>query len=417
MYIYVPRVGVRRSKMKYLILVCDGMADYPIDELGGLTPMEKADKPFMDKLAKVSVCGTVSNVPEGMVPESDTANIAIMSYDPKIYSKGRSPLEAVSMGLHMNDNDTAYRCNLVTLSEEDCDYDDRTIIDHSADEITTAEADVLIKALEEHFGRDGMHFYTGVSYRHCMILENGIEKYDFMRPHDILTQRIGEYMPKDKDGEMFYKIMRKSYDILENHPINVKRRERGLKPANSAWFWSPGRKPALPNFKEKWGLDATVISAVDLIKGIGLCAGMESIDVEGATGNVHTNYTGKANAAIDAYKRGKDLVYIHVEAPDECGHRAELDNKIISVEKIDKLILEPVYNHLKSSGDDFTILILPDHPTPICRRTHTMEPVPFVLYSSDKASAGIDMYSEKNCAATGNYIADGYTLLDTVIRK
>lgn len=403
--------------MKYLILVCDGMADYPIDELGGLTPMEKADKPFMDKLAKVSVCGTVSNVPEGMVPESDTANIAIMSYDPKIYSKGRSPLEAVSMGLHMNDNDTAYRCNLVTLSEEDCDYDDRTIIDHSADEITTAEADVLIKALEEHFGRDGMHFYTGVSYRHCMILENGIEKYDFMRPHDILTQRIGEYMPKDKDGEMFYKIMRESYDILENHPINVKRRERGLKPANSAWFWSPGRKPALPNFKEKWGLDATVISAVDLIKGIGLCAGMESIDVEGATGNVHTNYTGKANAAIDAYKRGKDLVYIHVEAPDECGHRAELDNKIISVEKIDKLILEPVYNHLKSSGDDFTILILPDHPTPICRRTHTMEPVPFVLYSSDKASAGIDMYSEKNCAATGNYIADGYTLLDTVIRK
>ena len=403
--------------MKYLILVCDGMADYPIDELGGLTPMEKADKPFMDRLAKVSVCGTVSNVPEGMVPESDTANIAIMSYDPKIYSKGRSPLEAVSMGLHMNDNDTAYRCNLVTLSEEDCDYDDRTIIDHSADEITTAEADILIKALEAHFGRDGMHFYTGVSYRHCMILENGIEKYDFMRPHDILTQRIGGYMPKDKDGEMFYKIMRESYDILENHPVNVSRRERGLKPANSAWFWSPGRKPALPNFKEKWGLDATVISAVDLIKGIGLCAGMESVDVEGATGNVHTNYTGKANAAIDAYKRGKDLVYIHVEAPDECGHRAELENKILSVEKIDKLILEPVFDHLKSSGEDFTVLILPDHPTPICRRTHTMEPVPFVLYSSDKTNAGIDKYSEKNCAATGYYVADGYTLLDTVIRK
>ncbi len=403
--------------MKYLILVCDGMADYPIEELGGMTPMEKANKPFMDKLAKISVCGSVSNVPDGMVPESDTANIAIMSYDPKIYSKGRSPLEALSMGLHMDDDDTAYRCNVVTLSEEDCDYDDRTIIDHSADEITTAEADELIKALEDHFGREGLHFYTGVSYRHCMILKNGIEKYDFTRPHDILTQKIGQYMPKDKDGEMFYKMMRESYDILENHPVNVARRERGLKPANSAWFWSPGRRPSLPIFKEKWGLDASVISAVDLIKGIGLCAGMESIDVEGATGNVHTNYTGKANAAIDAFKRGRDLVYLHVEAPDECGHRAELENKILSVEKIDKLILEPIYNYLESSGEEFSILVLPDHPTPISRRTHTMEPVPFFIYSSDKKINGIDTYSEKNCSLAGLYIADGYKLLDTFIRK
>ncbi|MBQ7822037.1 MAG: cofactor-independent phosphoglycerate mutase [Clostridia bacterium] len=403
--------------MKYLILVCDGMADYPIEELGGLTPMEKADKPFMDKLAKVSICGTVSNVPDGMVPESDTANIAIMSYDPKIYSKGRSPLEAVSMGLHMDDDDTAYRCNLVTISEEDCDYDERTMLDHSADEITTAEADELIKALEAHFGKDGLHFYTGVSYRHCMIVKNGIEKYNFMRPHDILTQKITNYLPKDKDGEMFYKMMRESYDILEDHPVNVARRERGLRPANSAWFWSPGRRPSLPVFKEKWGLDATVISAVDLIKGIGLCAGMESVDVDGATGNVHTNYTGKANAAIDAYKRGRDLVYLHVEAPDECGHRAELDNKILSVEKIDKLILEPVYNYLAESKEEFSILVLPDHPTPICKRTHTMEPVPFFIYSSDKKSDGVEMYSEKNCESAGNYIPDGYRLLESFIRK
>lgn len=403
--------------MKYLILVCDGMADYPIDELGGMTPMEKAEKPMMDKLIKDSVCGTVSNVPEGMVPESDTANIAIMSYDPKIYSKGRSPLEAVSMGLHMDDDDTAYRCNLVTVSEEDCDYDERTMLDHSADEITTAEADELIKALEAHFGRDGLHFYTGVSYRHCMILKNGIEKYNFMRPHDILTQKITEYLPKDKDGELFCKIMRESYDILENHPVNVARRARGLRPANSAWFWSPGRRPSLPVFKDKWGLDATVISAVDLIKGIGLCAGMESIDVEGATGNVHTNYTGKANAAIDAYKRGRDLVYLHVEAPDECGHRAELENKIISVEKIDKLILEPVFEYLKDSGEDFSILVLPDHPTPICRRTHTMEPVPFFIYSSDKKEIGVEKYSEKNCASTKLYVPNGYKLLDSFIRK
>ena len=403
--------------MKYFILICDGMADYPIEEIGGITPMEKANKPMMDKLAKMSFCGTVSNVPEGMVPESDTANIAIMSYDPKIYSKGRSPLEAVSMGLHMDDDDTAYRCNVVTLSEEDCDYDERTILDHSADEISTEEADELIKALEAHFGTDIMHFYTGISYRHCMILKNGIEKYNFTRPHDILGEKIGKHMPKDKEGELFYKIMRESYDILENHPINIKRRERGLKPANSAWFWSPGRKPSLPEFKEKWGLDATVISAVDLIKGIGLCAGMESIDVEGATGNVHTNYTGKADAAIDAFKRGRDLVYLHVEAPDECGHRAELENKILSVEKIDKLILEPVYSYLTESNEDFSILVLPDHPTPICRRTHTMEPVPFFIYSSDKSINGVDIYSEKNCEKAGNYISDGYKLLESFIRK
>ncbi len=402
--------------MKYLILVCDGMADYPIEKLGDKTPMEVANKPFMDKLAAKSLCGTVSNVPDGMVPESDTANIAIMSYDPKIYSKGRSPLEAVSMGLHMDDDDTAYRCNLVTLSEEDCPYSERTIIDHSSDEITTAEADELIKALEAHFGRDGLHFYTGVSYRHCMLLKNGIENYDFMRPHDILTEKIGKYLPNDKDGELFLNIMRESYDILEHHPINVARRERGLRPANSAWFWSPGRKPSLPDFKEKWGLDAAVISAVDLIKGIGLCAGMKSIDVDGATGNVHTNYTGKANATIDAFKSGKDLVYVHVEAPDECGHRAELENKIISIEKIDNLILEPVFEYLNESNEEFSILVLPDHPTPIVRRTHTMEPVPFFIYSSDKTHDGVKMYSEANCVKANHYVKDGYKLLDEFIR-
>lgn len=401
--------------MKYLILVCDGMADYPIEELDGLTPMEKANKPMMDMLAKKSVCGTVSNVPSDMVPESDTANIAIMSYDPKIYSKGRSPLEAVSMGLHMDDDDTAYRCNLVTLSEEDCDYDERTILDHSADEITTPEADELIKALEARFGKEGLHFYTGVSYRHCMIMKNGIEKYDFERPHDILTQKITEHLPKDKNVEIFYKMMRESYDILENHPVNVSRRERGLRPANSAWFWSPGRRPSIPGFKEKWGLDATVISAVDLLKGIGLCAGMESIDVDGATGNIHTNFTGKADAAIDAFNRGRELVYLHVEAPDECGHRGELENKILSVEKIDSLILKPVYEYLEKSGEDFSILVLPDHRTPIIRRTHTIEPVPFFIYSSNKNVNGVEKYSEQNCEATGLYIENGYTLLDSFI--
>ncbi len=403
--------------MKYLVLVCDGAADYPIESLGGKTPLEAADKPCMDKLAKKSLCGTVLNVPKGMVPESDTANLAILSYDPKVFSKGRSPLEAMSMGLHMNPNDTAYRCNLVTLSEEDCDYDERTMLDHSADEITTAEADELIKALEAHFGRDGLHFYTGVSYRHCMILENGIERYEFARPHDILTRKIADYLPKDKDGRFFYDIMRESYDILENHPINVSRRERGLRPANSAWFWSPGRKPALPSFKEKWGIDASVISAVDLIKGIGICAGMESIDVEGATGNYNTNYKGKADAAIDAFERGKSLVYLHVEGPDECGHRAELDNKILAIERIDHEILAPVFEYLASSGDDFKILVLPDHPTPVSLRTHSPEPVCFMLYSSASEHEGVDKYCEKECGKCALYIPDGYKLLDIMIEK
>ena len=318
--------------MKYLILIPDGMADEPVKELGNLTPMQKASKPNMDRLASTSTVGTVSNVPEGMVPESDTANMAILSFDPKIYSKGRSPLEAVSMGIEMKPDETAYRCNVVTLTEDEENYEDRTILDHSADEITTAEADLLIKTLEEKLGNDSRKFYTGVSYRHCLIWKNGDDKYNFMRPHDILGKRIGEYLPRPEDGgEEFLELMKASYEILKDHPVNLARKAKGLKPANSAWLWSPGKKPQLPSFKAKWGLDAAVISAVDLIKGIGLCAEMESIDVEGATGNVHTNYTGKAEAAIDAFKRGKELVYIHVEGPDECGNRAEIDNNVKSI--------------------------------------------------------------------------------------
>lgn len=398
--------------MKYLVLIPDGMADEPIKELGGVTPMEKANKPTMDMLASKSFVGTVSNVPEGMVPESDTANMAILSFDPKIYSKGRSPLEAVSMGIDMKADETAYRCNVVTLTEDQENYEDRIILDHSADEITTAEADKLIKALEEKMGDDIKRFYTGVSYRHCLIWKNGNDKYPFMRPHDILGKRIGEYLPKVEDGgEEFLKLMKESYEILKDHPVNLDRKARGLKPANSAWLWSPGKKPQLPSFKQKWGLDAAVISAVDLIKGIGLCADMESIDVEGATGNVHTNYDGKANAAIEAFKSGKDLVYVHVEAPDECGHRAEIDNKVLSIELIDSKILKPVYEYLVSSGEDFKIMILPDHPTPIRIRTHSITPVPFMIYSSAASRDGVDSFTEITAEACGNYVSDGYNLI------
>lgn len=400
--------------MKYLVLLCDGAADYKNDEIGGKTPLAVAKKPTMDMLAKKSLAGTVSNVPVGMVPESDTANLAVMSYDPKQFSKGRSPLEAMSLGLEMSPTDTAYRCNVVTLGNPDgieVPYEDKIMIDHGADEITTAEADILIKAIQEELGDETKHFYTGVSYRHCLIWNNAPEFKDFMRPHDILGQGIKEYLPE----EPFLSIQKKSYEILKNHSVNLARIEKGLRPANSAWFWSPGKKPALPSFEEKWGLKASVISAVDLIKGIAICAKMRSVDVEGATGNISTNFAGKGKAAIEEFKNGQDYVYIHVEAPDECGHRAELDNKILSIEKIDAEILKPVYDYLAGTGEDFKILVLPDHPTPICKRTHTMDAVPFIMYSSEKNENGIDCYCEDTAAASGLYISKGENLMELFI--
>lgn len=404
--------------MKYFVLIPDGMADRPIPEFDYKTPMQKAHKPIMDKLCSMSVVGTVLNVPEGMVPESDTANMSILSFDPTIYSRGRSPLEAVSMGIEMKPDETAYRCNVVTLSDGG-DYDSKIILDHSADEITTPEANLLIKALDEKLGNSYRKFYTGVSYRHCLIWKNGNDTYNFMRPHDILGKSIGEYLPRISDGgEDFLKLMRDSYDILNDHPVNQQRRARGLRPANSAWLWSPGKKPQLPSFSNKWNLRGAVISAVDLIKGIGLCAGMTSIDVEGATGNVHTNFKGKADAAIQAFSDGYEFVYVHVEAPDECGHRAERDNKVKAIELIDSKILEPVYEYLCNCGDDFKILVLPDHPTPLEIRTHSSEPVPFLAYSSsNKTKSNVCSFDEQSAKFTGLYINQGHTLIDFLINR
>ena len=401
--------------MKYLVLIPDGMADERVEGLGNRTPMEAANKPCMDALALRSTVGLVSNVPDGMVPESDTANMAILSFDPKVYSRGRSPLEAISMGLEMAPDETAYRCNVVTLSEGG-EYEDKIMLDHSADEITTAEADQLIQALEAHFGTDYRHFYTGVSYRHCILWKDGNDTYDFSRPHDIIGRCIRDYLPSEENGGgEFRRLMKESFEVLDQHPVNVARRERGLKPANSAWLWSPGKKPRLPNFTEKWGISGTVISAVDLIKGIGLCAGMKSIDVEGATGNVHTNYDGKAQAAIQAFHDGAEFVYVHVEGPDECGHRAEVENKVLSIELIDQKILAPVYAYLQSTGEDFKILVLPDHPTPLRIRTHSKDPVPFMLFDSRTDSQGVTGFSEFTAAETGLYVPQGHTLLERMI--
>ena len=402
--------------MKYLVVVYDGMADYKIPELSDRTPMEVAQKPYLDMLSRAALVGTVSNVPEGMVPESDTANLAILSYDPRTYSHGRSPLEAMSMGLSMAEDDTALRCNLVALSEEE-PYEEKVMLDHSADEITTPEADQLVKALEAALGNAERHLYTGISYRHCLLWKNAKEDYNFSRPHDIIGETIADHLPKGADGEPFYRFMRDSYEVLMDHPVNVERRRRGLKAANSAWLWSPGKKPALPSFHEKWGLKGSVVSAVDLIKGIGLCAGMEVLNVEGATGNVHTNYRGKAEAAIDAFSRGQDYVYIHVEAPDECGHRAEIENKVLSIEKIDSEILAPVCEYLKSTAEPYRVLVLPDHPTPIARRTHTMDPVPYMIYESDKPHMGVSPFTEASAAACRRYLADGTDLMEIFLGK
>ncbi len=407
------------SKVKYFVLLCDGAADYPIEALGGRTPLEVASKPMMDALAAKSTAGTVSNVPEGMVPESDTANLAVMSYDPKQYSKGRSPLEAMSLGIDMRPDETAYRCNVVTLASadgsfvSDTAYEDLIMIDHGADEITTPEADQLIKTLQEKLGDEFCHYYTGVSYRHCLIWRDAPEFKDFMRPHDILGQCVRNYLPE----EPFLSLQRKSYGILKDHPVNIDRIRRGLRPANSAWFWSAGKKPALPSFEEKWGLKASVISAVDLIKGIAICAKMTSVDVDGATGNINTNFSGKGQAAINEFKRGQDYVYVHVEAPDECGHRAEAENKILSIEKIDSLILRPIYEYLLSAGEPFRILILPDHPTPVCRRTHTMDAVPFILYDSENEVDGISSFDEKSASSASLYLPRGEMLMDMMLKN
>lgn len=399
--------------MKYFVLIPDGMADEKIEALGNKTPMEAAHKPTMDYLAQRSYSGLVQNVPEGMVPESDTANMSILSFDPAIYSRGRSPIEAVSMGLDMADDDVAIRCNFVTLTDAPR-YEDRILIDNGAGEISTEEARVLVDALNRELGDETRHLYVGMTYRHCMLWKNADDRYPFARPHDIIGRAIGEFLPSGESGEAFLEYMRRSCEILDNHPINIERRRQGLNVANSCWFWSPGKKMTLPSFTEKFGISGAVISAVDLIKGLGISAGMRSIDVEGATGTVHTNYEGKAAAAIEAFESGIELVYLHLEGPDEHGHRGEADNKIKSVENIDSRVLCPVYDYLKNCGDDFGILVLPDHPTPVRLRTHTRAAVPYIIYSSKSENEGIECYTESACAE-GKYIPDGWRLMQYFI--
>lgn len=404
--------------MKYIILVGDGMADLPLSELEGKTPLSAAVKPAMDYIASKGINGRVCTVPEGMVPESDTANLAIMGYDPKVYSKGRSPLEAASIGIQMQDDETAIRANVVCLSEEESLYEDKRMIDHSAGEITTEEADALIKAVQAAFGNEFRTFYTGVSYRHCLIWKDCPDFTDFSRPHDIIGRRIGDHAPVNLSSRPFWELQKASFDLLNNHPVNLARAAAGKRKANSLWFWSPGKKPALPSFKEKTGLDASVVCAVDLIRGIGLCAGMKAPVTEGATGALDTNYTGKLNTAIREMENGSDFVYIHVEAPDECGHQGSYPDKMEAIRHIDCEILAPLLAYFQKTKEPFRLLLLPDHPTPVYVRTHTRDAVPFVLYDSEKEQdSGIRTYCEQSGFDGGLYLEKGEDLLTLLLGK
>ena len=400
--------------MKYIVMLSDGMAGKPLAELNGMTTLEASKTPVLDRLAKASEIGLASMVPEGMAPGSDTANLAVMGYDPKIYYTGRSPLEALSIGVDMADTDVSFRCNIVTLSEEDCAYEDRTIIDHSSDEISTADAAVLVEALKEGLKREGYEFYVGTSYRHLLIQANG-EMIDLVPPHDVLTQRIGNHLPTDA---ILREMMEKSFEILNHHPLNEERRAKGLRPANSAWFWGAGKKPALTSFEAQTGKRGVMISAVDLLKGIAVGASMDNVIVEGANGGLHTNYEGKAKAALKALTEdGYDFAYIHVEAPDEMGHQGSMTDKIKAIENIDEKVIKLVVEGLEAKGIDFRLLVLPDHPTPIEVRTHTGDPVPYLLYDSTDVKDGQEVYNEKTASQTGIYWKDGYQLMGHLLKE
>ena len=403
--------------MKYLVMLCDGMADEPNEALGGVTPMEKADKPCMDSLAAKAEVGMVKTVAEGLKPGSDVANLSVLGYEPAVYYSGRSPLEAVSIGIDLSETDVTLRCNLVTLSDEP-EYSDKTMVDYCGGDISTPEAKELIDYIQKNLGDDTFSFYPGVSYRHCLVWKNGNpHPGELTPPHDISNRVIKDYIPKGDDTAKLYDLMKKSYDLLKDHPINKKRVAEGKRPANSIWLWGEGTKPKLDTFFKKFGKKGSMISAVDLLKGIAICAGMNSVDVDGATGYIDTNFDGKCQAAINEFKDGSDLVYIHVEAPDECGHRGEAENKVKAIEMIDKHILGPVTEFLKSY-DDFAVLVCPDHPTPLAIKTHTSNPVPYLIYySKNPVDSKVTCFCEKQAKETGNYIAKGFTMMNHFLSK
>ena len=400
--------------MKYIVVLGDGMADEPIAELGGKTVLAYANTPNMDKLSKLSEVGMVHTIPDGMSPGSDTANLSVIGYDPKVYYSGRSPLEALSIGVPMKDTDIAIRCNIVTISEDDVPFEEKTIIDHSSSEISTEDCAVLLKEVEKQLANEIYQFYVGTSYRHCLIWNKG-QVVELTPPHDVLGQVIGQYLPSDA---ALREMMKKSYDILVNHPINIERKKQGLNPANCCWFWGAGTKPMLSSFEEKTGKKGMMVSAVDLLKGIAVGAGMGVALVEGANGGLHTNYAGKVDAAVKAVTEdGYDFAYIHVEAPDEMGHQGSVERKVKAVELLDSEVIGPVVAKMEAAGEDFRLLVLPDHPTPICKRTHTSDNVPYMLYDSTALQSNTWNYNEEEAKAGGIFVTQGHKLIDKFLEE
>lgn len=399
--------------MKYIVVLGDGMADEPIPELGNKTPLDAASTPVMDALAGAGIIGTVQNVPAGMAPGSDVANLSVLGYDPAANYSGRSPLEALSVGVQMDEDDVIFRSNIVTLTESE-PYAQKTILDHSSGEISTEDADVLMDAIRAKFNSDTFQFYTGTSYRHILVWKGG-RVCQLEPPHDHLGKVIGPYLPQEV---ALRRMMEESFDILNNHPLNLARAAQGKHKANSLWFWGAGTKPRVQNFYEKTGLKGAMISAVDLLKGIAVGAGMEVCQVPGATGSIDTNYEGKAQAAIDALLRdGCDYVYIHVEAPDEMGHQGRIQDKVKSIEYLDSRLIARVKQAMEEANEDFRILVLPDHPTPIRIRTHTADPVPYLLYDSTRQLKKRERFTEEAARNANNFEPNGYRLLEKLMER
>ena len=402
--------------MKYIIVLCDGMADLPLKEINNKTPMEKALKPNMDMMALKGTAGLVKTVPDNLSPGSDVANLSVLGYDPNTYYSGRSPLEAASIGVNLLPSDVALRCNFVTLSKDE-PYFNKYMLDYCADDISTEEATILIKYIEEKLGNQIFKFYSGFSYRHCMVWDNGLLDVNLTPPHDIINKKIENYLSNDINSKSLIELMKKSYDLLKDHPVNLERIKNGKHPANSIWLWGQGKKPALDSFYDKFGLKGSIVSAVDLIKGIGICADMNIAAVDGATGYIDTNFEGKTDALLKELKDGQDFVYLHIEAPDECGHRGEINNKIKSIEYIDSRVLTTLLSEL-DIYDDYKIMILPDHPTPLSTRTHSRDAVPFLIYQKNvQADSGVSSFSEKSCESTGIFFKSGPDLMEFFLKK
>lgn len=403
--------------MKYIVILGDGMADYKQPKLGGKTPLMLANKPAMDALAAVSEVGLCKTIPDGMKPGSDVANLSVLGYDPKGCYTGRSPLEAASIGIPLKSTDVTARANLVTLSDEPV-FEDKTMIDYSAGEISTEEAKILIEYLAERLNDDAHKLYAGISYRHCFVSDHGVISGELTPPHDITGKPVKTHLPTNEAGLTYLDLMKKSAELLKDHPVNLARIKAGKNPATSLWFWGEGTKPALQNFKERYGLNGAMISAVDLLKGIGKLTGMRVIEVDGATGNYDTNFTGKKDACLNALDSGCDFVYIHMEAPDECGHHGDAEHKIFSIEQIDEKVVKPIVDELNARGEDFSMLIAPDHPTPLCCMTHVSDPIPYIIYRSNKiVDSGVKSYTEDDAEKTGVFVDSGVKLMRRFLGK